>query len=389
MAIEDDEPRDRETWSNVARFWYNKAADQTPTIGRLYHHLAILARPYSLEQLSLYTRSLTCVTPFESARGSIMTLFNPTIERTDAVHRRSSSVETIFIRAHGLLFTIQHADTNDQFMTTVNELAKDGLWDKFITKSGTKFKETGVYAATSNIAALLEYGNTKQGGLRPVLRIIYEDARRSREKVFGASADQGTHSINIKAVKAAPKTAVELSDQDNENLVLSQESSMSTFISQALRLTSTVLDTSLKRTQDSNVQPLVNVYLSFLWSLILVQETCKYFERTVVWRLIERHIPWFALCLYLNELAQDYHTMTDNVWAEEFPKSDSEKGRPLLEDFVLRGQLYTIWLYPPDWFTDTMVDDDERTHDPPSMVHARVGRILWLGHRIASVCSIT
>ena len=389
MAIEDDEPRDRETWSNVARFWYNKAADQTPTIGRLYHHLAILARPYSLEQLSLYTRSLTCVTPFESARGSIMTMFNPILKGTDAVPRRSPSVETIFIRAHALLFTSQHADTNDQFVTTVNELARDGLWDRFITKSGTKFKETGVHAAASNIAAIFGYGNTKQGGLRPVLPIIYEDASRSREKVFGASADQGTPSGNFKAVKAAPKTAVGLSDQDNVNLVLSQETSSSTFTSQALRLTSTVLDISLKRTKDSNVQPLVNVYLTFLWSLIWVQETCEYFETTVVWRLIERHIPWFALCLYLNELAQDYQTMTDKVWAKEFPKSDSEKGRPLLEDFVLRGQHYTIGLFPPDRFTDTMVDDDERTHDPPSMVHARVGRILWLGHRIASVSLIT
>ena len=64
MAIEDDASRDREVWSGVARFWYSKAADRTPKVGRLYHHLAILARPYTLQQLSLfiYTRSLTCVT---------------------------------------------------------------------------------------------------------------------------------------------------------------------------------------------------------------------------------------------------------------------------------------------------------------------------------------
>ena len=35
MAIEDDEPKDREVWSNVARFWYNKAADKSPNIKRL------------------------------------------------------------------------------------------------------------------------------------------------------------------------------------------------------------------------------------------------------------------------------------------------------------------------------------------------------------------
>ena len=116
MAIEDDEPRDRETWSNVARFWYNKAADKSATVGRLYHHLAILARPYSLEQLSLYTRALTCVTPFENARGSVMTLFKPILQGIDTVNRRSSLLETVFIRAHGYLFTMHHAEDNHQFV---------------------------------------------------------------------------------------------------------------------------------------------------------------------------------------------------------------------------------------------------------------------------------
>ena len=77
MAIEDDEPKDREVWSNVARFWYEKAAERSPNVGRLYHHLAILARPYTIEQLSLYLRSLTSASPFVSVVGGIQTLFNP------------------------------------------------------------------------------------------------------------------------------------------------------------------------------------------------------------------------------------------------------------------------------------------------------------------------
>ncbi|KAF8249140.1 hypothetical protein K440DRAFT_544295 [Wilcoxina mikolae CBS 423.85] len=54
MAIEDDDVRDREVWQNVARFWYSKAVDKTPYVGRLYHHLAILARPNILQQLFYY-----------------------------------------------------------------------------------------------------------------------------------------------------------------------------------------------------------------------------------------------------------------------------------------------------------------------------------------------
>ena len=33
MAIEDDDVRDREVWSGVARFWYGKAADKSPSAG--------------------------------------------------------------------------------------------------------------------------------------------------------------------------------------------------------------------------------------------------------------------------------------------------------------------------------------------------------------------
>lgn len=105
MAIEDDDQRDRDVWSGVARFWYSKAADKTPDTGRLYHHLAILARPYTINQLSYYTRSLTCFTPFESARSSIMTLFDPLLNnrRLDPLREPGSN----FIKVHAILFAEQ------------------------------------------------------------------------------------------------------------------------------------------------------------------------------------------------------------------------------------------------------------------------------------------
>ncbi|KAG0642782.1 hypothetical protein HOY80DRAFT_948814, partial [Tuber brumale] len=51
MAIRDGDDRDREVWAGVARFWYLKATDKTPYAGRLFHHLAILARPNVLQRL--------------------------------------------------------------------------------------------------------------------------------------------------------------------------------------------------------------------------------------------------------------------------------------------------------------------------------------------------
>jgi hypothetical protein len=58
MAIEDGDVQDREVWTSVARHWYSKSSDKAPTTGRLYHHLAILARPNALHQLFVMEISL-------------------------------------------------------------------------------------------------------------------------------------------------------------------------------------------------------------------------------------------------------------------------------------------------------------------------------------------
>jgi hypothetical protein len=79
MAIEDDYVRDREVWTGVARHWYSKASNKALTTGRLYHHLAILARPNALQQLFYYAKSLCVVIPFTLAREFILTLFNPVL----------------------------------------------------------------------------------------------------------------------------------------------------------------------------------------------------------------------------------------------------------------------------------------------------------------------
>ena len=43
MAIEDEDLRDREVWTGVARFWYMKAVDKNPGIGRLYRRFTNVA----------------------------------------------------------------------------------------------------------------------------------------------------------------------------------------------------------------------------------------------------------------------------------------------------------------------------------------------------------
>src|SRR5271154_4603089 len=111
LAIEDDDIRDRKVWTGVARHWYSKASDKAPTTGRLYHHLAILARPNALQQLFCYSKSLCVVVPFTSARESILTLFEPVLNTDNAQGQyRLPPLDMSFVKAHGLLFTNKDMD---------------------------------------------------------------------------------------------------------------------------------------------------------------------------------------------------------------------------------------------------------------------------------------
>jgi Est1 DNA/RNA binding domain len=108
MAIEDED------LSGVARYWYNKAADKSPCIGRIQHHLAVLARPNALQQLFYYARALTCIQPFLNARQSILTLFNPISEDHDAIIHRYLAINIAFIKAHKVLFKQESLSTFDE-----------------------------------------------------------------------------------------------------------------------------------------------------------------------------------------------------------------------------------------------------------------------------------
>lgn len=374
MAIEDDDIRDREVWSGVARFWYSKAADKSPNVGRLYHHLAILARPSSLQQLSLYTKSLTCVTPFESARGSIMTLFTPILHSKESAYHRSSSLENVFIKAHATLFSGGPLSEFDDGLQQLN----DGLLDNYIGRVTAKFKEQGVFAAVTNIAALFEYGALKQRSLhKSVFRLAFEAASLQRnQRTSAQSMHPSAEDLDVDdATHHSPSAS---SNQSTfTNLTASEIESSEIIISHASKITFITLSISLQRIGDKNVFPLIHVSFVFLWSLVIVEKAMKY---------VERDVPWGDICSFLNTLARP-EVMTPRVWGDGFPKPSDGVGRPLPEDFVLRGQLYSEIYFPGNWFQEAMIDDEERALELPSMAAPRVERILWLGIRIASVCT--
>ncbi len=135
MAIEDENIKDREIWTQVSRQWYTKASDKAPTTGRLYHHLAILARPNVIQQLFFYTKSLCVPVPFDAARESIMTLFEPAISSPAS---RPSSPEPAFVLCHAILFSRKQ---QERFRPSVTEYLS--TLDNYIGKMARRWLETG------------------------------------------------------------------------------------------------------------------------------------------------------------------------------------------------------------------------------------------------------
>ena len=358
MAIEDDDLKAHEVWSSIARFWYNKASQKSPNVGRLYHHLAILTPWYSMEQLSLYTRSLTCITPFESARESLITVFKPFLHTVGR-----SAVERSLICAHTILVIDQTQNSNAKFDAIFDGLVADG---KCI--AAVRLGNFGAFAAISNIAALFEYGIPKSR-----LRLAYEVARKMKDT----------------ASEFEPHDPIGL---DSNAMMPLDHGIPSSLFTKASRLASETLELWLNCGTDKEIYPLLHIYLVFIRSLIVAQEAWKPFENDAAWRTIGRDIPCYPLCSFLNTVAGKFHS-TSTIFAEDFPQSrdqndDKAVDRPLPEDFTLRGQMYSQWYFPRTWFAKTLVDGDEHNVELPSMNEARIERILWLGHRIASVCHI-
>lgn len=374
LFVEADDPLDREVWNGVARLWYSKAIDRNPQFGHFYHHLAVLARQYSLQQLSLFTQSLTCLTPYESAREAIKSLFRPVLNDKAPINPRSSTFETIFVKAHGVLFS---GSCVSQFHAFVHQI-KNGLLDSYIGCVTSIFKEQGVYVMITNIGALFEYGTLRDQNLpRSIFRLAFEESRRlnASENHDQSQTPNGTILDVNRLTKTDNRSQSPKAPYLVESLSPAEYKSSTAMISLASELTFSVLAVALRRIGDGNVYPLVHVALVFLYSLASVDEAMRY---------VEKDVPWDLICSFLSALAKA-ETLTARVWATEFPKPENGIGKPLPEDYSLRGQEYTACFCPDMWFSAAMIDEEERRMELPSIAEHRVERMLWLGVRIASV----
>ncbi|KAK3312484.1 hypothetical protein B0H66DRAFT_525552 [Apodospora peruviana] len=336
MAIEDENLRDREVWTSVSRHWYSKASDKAPTTGRLYHHLAILARPTAVQQLYCYTKSLCVAIPFASARESIMTLFDPILGSNASQQSRLVPTELAFVRVHGIMFSRK---SPERLNPSMDEFV-NGL-DSHIGCLTRCWLEPSYYIGLANCCAIVGYGS--EGN--PIYNAI---------KQVRADEPQDQFMMGSEITPTVPEELAE-----------------------ALSLANRTHDVVLRRFGDLNILPYLHVTLAFVYHLSYYPEALAY---------LAPEFPWKLTALMLNTLLgtiQNYSRI-ESIRFPEFEKGKGELPRPLPEDYAMRGLLWVDMYFPSDWFSNDKIDDDEKYFEAASMSEERKERVLYLGCRIAA-----
>ncbi|BCS12253.1 hypothetical protein ALUC_50299A [Aspergillus luchuensis] len=353
MAVEESDLRERESWAGVARYWYNQAADRNPSVGRIQHHLAVLARPDIIQQLFYYTRSLVSVQPFAGTRESIFLLFNPFLRGPRALGRLP--LVSAFVTAHGHLYT---RDVGDRFIKSIDTFAS--LLNQTISQLGAALRLQGFFICACNISAMLEYGSPDA-----YLGLEFQEAEQSQveslEEVYDSAANAWIPVNDLEAVQAEF-----LASRDSPN-----PSPLLFYGSYLAYHTLSVMLEQVNQVPDRNIYAACHVSLAFLWCLSLTPRGMNRLEVAV---------PWRKLVSFLNTLFRSY-IRPEIAEREDFPVS--EETTWVAEDFLIRGQIWSQRLYPASFFDNAPTAGEGRNIEPPSRDITRMYRCIWLGIRLA------
>jgi hypothetical protein len=366
MAIEEADLRDREVWSGVARMWYNEAADKSPNVGRIQHHLAVLARPNIVQQLFYYSKALVSVSPFQNARESIFLLFDPFLEGSGIASQRYPLVESALVKANGILFT--HGSISE-YTSLMNQFSS--ILDNHRGRVTAKFRVQGPEIASSLCAATFDFGNAKSF-LSKVFR-QEDDRRKAYVEAYQSSHGQEEPPEDPKAKYASMQAYWASIDAIGEPVrAYPRPVNVSTAGCQFLGETTTVV---LQRTGDKNILPYMHVVLAYLFGLAFVRNALTYAEGCV---------PWEEIAIFLNTLGRS-GVAEARFEGTDFPRRMSGTGRQLPEDFDMRGLIWAQHYFPTEFFSGQIVDEDELNLELPSHAAPRAERCLWLGVQLSSV----
>ena len=238
------------------------------------------------------------------------------------------------------------------------------------------------YFPVSNISCLPESGAlTREGHERSQLG---RGLRALDTKKVGEIASVYANELN----DPSPGAAVETEGTCRTANILTRDESLISSITvyTACDLAFSIFNYTLsdQHWEQSDECAISDVLTNFLPHIhIMMVFICNYSLTTKPSVSIERFIDWTSICRFLNRLAIQAKVPTEIIFQDKFPEADIGSRRPLWEDFLLRGLLFTGWYFPASWFSG--IDVEESELELPGMDLARVKRIIWLGRQIAAV----
>lgn len=206
---------------------------------------------------------------------------------------------------------------------------------EYIKQLGAAFKTKGAYIASCNFAAIFQYGS-----IDAVLPSKFgEDFPRRQEQ--GGEQGEPSKLIYYGSCLAFETFSVILDQVGNEH-----------------------------------VYPAVHVYLAFIWCMALNDSMGH----------VELVVPWSKIATFLNRMT---HSDIDFgvIEYDEFPVTEDRKNIP--EDFLIRGQVWSQYYFPANFFKDAMTEYDGRSIEVPSLSGSRIHRCWWLGRQLSKVCFIS
>ncbi|PIA94986.1 hypothetical protein CB0940_08935 [Cercospora beticola] len=364
MAVE-EEKEAHATWGGVAARWYTMASDRHPAIGRLYHHLGILERP-SLRKFCYYSKSLTCVVPFSNARDSLSTLCAPIVQDQQTIQSSRQSAEARIVTYHALIFTRRD-------LSTVAMVQEDSL--QLLGDQPAKLRDFGAYFAAANIASLFQLGNPKNQLWQTYHMAIDRtaaDRPNSLTKEPPSSLSQPNEDLSTDSYLQSSKGYL----AESFNYVLQHYATPESFKHSLSYIHVTLaylhsLHAARTRISSNDHQKQQNTLTSFLF-----------------WGL-----DFTALASFLTFLAQQQDQLITAGMLEcarqgtflasasdllASSQQECQHTKPLSEDYVIRGHVWSQFYFSPGWF-DGQGEDDGRSIETASMMTARAMRVLWLG----------
>ena len=288
-----------------------------------------------------------------------MAMFRPILAGQLSPSIKQNSMDTLLVQCLGVLFT---GRSTQEYMHYCDAILSQSILDKYCDRAGKKFKEIGVLICVSVLSGLFEFGATKpDGSSRSIIRLEYE-------AMSGNGSNEAMSAKGNNKPVSAKDTPVDPGIESNQQAISVNH------INHACKITFGVFAVGLDKYQDRNIIPMIHAFTAFLNVAA---------RNTKIMELIEMEVPWTLLVAYLNHHTNP-GTMTKICLGRNFPKPAGGKiGRPLPEDFVMRGQMVFQNYFPPTWFTDADVDEEEKILQLPSMAAPRLSRILWNGICIA------